>query len=112
MYRLILVPLASALLVSSPASAQLMDDFAPPQAASCCLPNTAKNLAEQLQDWNQLGRYHAANEELKKQPADAKRVVFIGDSITDGWRLAASFPGTPSVYFGTSGPPPAQMTRG
>lgn len=109
MYRLLFVPFAASLLVSTPAFAQLMDDFAPPQAASCCLPNTAKNLAEQLQDWNQLGRYHAANEELKKQPADPKRVVFIGDSITDGWRLADSFPGKPYVNRGISGQTTPQM---
>jgi len=74
-----------------------------------CLPDAAKNLADQLQDWNQLGRYHAANEELKKQPADPKRVVFMGDSITDIWKLAEAFPGKPYVNRGISGQTTPQM---
>lgn len=88
--------------------AQLATDFNPPRA-NCCLASTAQSLADQLQDWNQLGRYYAANEELKKQPADPKRVVFMGDSITDGWRLAESFPGKPYVNRGISGQTTAQM---
>jgi lysophospholipase L1-like esterase len=90
------------------AAAQLVDDFTPPRA-NCCLADAAKNLADQLQDWNQLGRYHAANVELKKQPADPQRVVFMGDSITDGWRLAEYFPAKPYVNRGISGQTTPQM---
>jgi lysophospholipase L1-like esterase len=90
------------------ASAQLATDFNPPRA-NCCLAGTAQNLADQLQDWNQLGRYHAANEELKKLPAEPGRVVFMGDSITDLWRLAESFPGKPYVNRGIGGQTTAQM---
>jgi lysophospholipase L1-like esterase len=100
--------LSAALLVSTSAYAQLVDDFTPPRA-NCCLAEAAKNLADQLQDWNQLGRYHAANIELKKQPADPQRVVFMGDSITDGWRLAEYFPGKPYVNRGISGQTTPQM---
>ncbi len=88
--------------------AQVVDDFKPPRG-NCCLPGTAQTLADQLQDWNQLGRYHAANEELKKQPADPKRVVFMGDSITDIWKLADQFPGKPYVNRGISGQTTPQM---
>ena len=70
---------------------------------------SARGLADQLQEWNQLGRYHQANEELKKQPADPKRVVFMGDSITDFWRLDQSFPGKPYVDRGISGQTTPQM---
>jgi len=87
---------------------QLVDDFNPPRG-NCCLPGTAQTLANQLQDWNQLGRYHAANETLKKQPADPKRVVFMGDSITDIWKLADQFPGKPYVDRGISGQTTPQM---
>lgn len=38
-------------------------------------------------DWAQFGRYHQANDSLKKQEKDGKRVVFIGNSITDNWAL-------------------------
>src|SRR5262245_23397623 len=109
MYRLLSLAFAAFAFLSTNAHAQLMDEFAVPQAANCCLPNTAKNFADQLLDWNQLGRYHAANEALKKQPADSRRVVFIGDSITDGWRLAESFPGQPYVNRGISGQTTPQM---
>ena len=46
---------------------------------------------------------------MKKQPADAKRVVFMGDSITDGWRLEEYFPGKPYVNRGISGQVTSQM---
>src|SRR6202789_2320223 len=68
-------------------SAQIVDDYTPPRSP-CCLLGTAQNLANALQDWNGLGRYHADNEKLKSQSADPNRVVFFGDSITDNWKLA------------------------
>ena len=103
-----LLTIAAILLVVPAAPAQLVDEFnAPP--SNCCLAATAKTLADQLLDWNQLGRYYAANRELKKQPVDPKRVVFIGDSITDGWRLEEYFPGKPYVNRGISGQVTSQM---
>jgi lysophospholipase L1-like esterase len=100
--------LAGTLMFGRIATAQLVDEFAPP-TAGCCLPRSAKSLADQLQDWNQLGRFHAANVQLKKQPADPKRVLFMGDSITDFWRLEESFPGQPYVNRGISGQTTPQM---
>jgi lysophospholipase L1-like esterase len=97
-----------AVLAGAGAYAQLADEFNPPRA-NCCLINTARGLADQLQDWNQLGRYHQANEELKKQSGDPKRVVFMGDSITDFWRLDESFPGKPYVNRGIGGQTTPQM---
>jgi acyl-CoA thioesterase I len=88
--------------------AQLVDQFTPPRA-NCCLVNNAKSLADQLQDWNQLGRFHQANEELKKQPVDPSRVIFLGDSITDFWKLEEYFPGKPYVNRGISGQTTPQM---
>jgi lysophospholipase L1-like esterase len=97
-----------ALLMCAPARAQLVDDYNPPRQA-CCLAATAKTLSDQMLDWNQLSRYHAANEDLKKQAADAKRVVFMGDSITDIWKLDDSFPGKPYVDRGIGGQTTPQM---
>jgi|SRR5579862_6150304 len=88
--------------------AQVVDDFKPPRGA-CCLPGAAQTLADQLQDWNQLGRYHDDNEALKKQPVDPRRVVFFGDSITDNWKLGDSFPGKPYVNRGIGGQTTPQM---
>ena len=96
------------LLIAGAAEGQLADHFNPPRA-NCCLLNSARGLADQLQDWNQLGRYHQANEDLKKQPADPKRVVFMGDSITDFWRLDQYFPGKPYVNRGIGGQTTPQM---
>lgn len=92
--------LSLALLTSAgTASAQISVDFNPAKA-NCCLAGAAQQLANQLLDWNQLGRYHADNEKLKAAPAEPGRVVFMGDSITDGWKLAQYFPGKPYVNRG------------
>ena len=87
---------------------QLVEDYHPPKAG-CCLQGTAQHLADQLQDWNQLGRYDEDNRKLEEQPAQPGRVVFLGDSITDGWDLARDFPGKPYVNRGISGQTTAQM---
>jgi hypothetical protein len=100
-----LIPL---LLLPAAARCQLVEEYNPPKA-NCCLANFAKNLADQLQDWNQLGRYHQDNERVKALPAEPRRVVFLGDSITDGWRLAQSFPDKPYVNRGISGQTTPQM---
>lgn len=102
-----LLVVAGALLPTS-ASAQLVSEYEPVRHA-CCLSLTIRNIADQLQDWNQLSRYYTENAELKKLPADPKRVVFIGDSITELWNLAESFPGAPYVNRGISGQTTPQM---
>lgn len=95
-------------LACASARAQLVVDFHPAKAG-CCLQGEAQRLAEQLADWNQLGRYHADDEQLEAMPADPKRVVFFGDSITEGWNLAKSFPGKPYVNRGIGGQTTAQL---
>ena len=102
--KTILIALAGA----TASLAQLVDEYHPPRA-NCCLQFSAQGLADQLQDWNQLGRYHADNEKLKAQGPVAGRVVFLGDSITDGWKLQQSFPGKPYVNRGISGQTTPQM---
>src|ERR1700683_637537 len=84
---------------SNCALAPLADEFDPPRAA-CCLIKNARGLADELQDWNQLSRYHQADQDLKKQPVPAGRVAFMGDSITDFWNLEQYFPGKPYVNRG------------
>jgi lysophospholipase L1-like esterase len=100
-----LIPL---LLLPAAARSQLVEEFNPPKA-NCCLTFFARNLADQMEDWNQLGRYHQDNERLKALPADPRRVVFMGDSITDGWRLERSFPDKPYVNRGIGGQTTPQM---
>jgi len=62
-----------------------------------------------MDDWGQLGRYRAANAQLKPPAAGEKRVVFFGDSITDMWKLDASFPGKPYLNRGIGGQTTSQM---
>jgi lysophospholipase L1-like esterase len=62
-----------------------------------------------LQDWPQLSRYREANAKLLVPAKDEARVVFLGDSITDGWKLAEYFPGKPFVNRGINGQTTPQM---
>jgi len=96
------------LLLTATARGQLVSEFQPPKA-NCCLQGAAQQLADQLQDWNQLGRYHQDDERLKSQTAQPGRVVFMGDSITDGWNLASFFAGKPYVNRGIGGQTTPQM---
>lgn len=56
-------------------------------------------------DWPFLGRYRAANDSLGAPKAGEKRVVFIGDSITESWApyFPALFPGKSYIGRGISG---------
>ena len=87
---------------------QLVEDYHPPKAG-CCLQGAAQRLADQLQDWNQLGRYYEEDRKLESDPPQPGRVVFLGDSITDGWDLKRDFPGKPYVNRGISGQTTPQM---
>jgi lysophospholipase L1-like esterase len=109
MRRTVFLAVFIGLSMAASAHAQLVNEYNPPPATTCCLATAARNVSDQLQDWSQLNRYHAANEELKKQPADPKRVVFLGDSITDGWHLTEYFPGKPYVNRGIGGQTTPQM---
>lgn len=40
---------------------------------------------QKTEDWANIQRYNDDNEKLKLLPADNKRVVFMGNSITDVW---------------------------
>ncbi|MGD1101709.1 MAG: SGNH/GDSL hydrolase family protein [Terriglobia bacterium] len=104
----IIVGLCLSLCLPFSVRAQFVQDFNPPPAP-CCLRWAAALLADQLQDWNQLGRYHQDNLRLESSPAVEGRVVFLGDSITDGWPLAKYFPGKPYVNRGISGQTTMQM---
>jgi lysophospholipase L1-like esterase len=99
----------SVILIGVPAaSAQFTPEFTP-APTPCCLPVVMERFAQQLQDWNQLGRYHADDVQLEKQPPVADRVVFFGDSITDNWDLAKFFPGKHYVNRGIGGQTTPQM---
>jgi lysophospholipase L1-like esterase len=60
-------------------------------------------------DPNNLKRYADADSKLPPPPAKAQRVVFLGDSITDGWRLNEYFTGRDFVNRGIGGQTTIQM---
>jgi acyl-CoA thioesterase-1 len=65
-----------------------------------------------LTDFGWLARYRDANEKLPKPAPGEKRVVFMGDSITEGWHFDGpngSFPGKPYINRGISGQTSPQM---
>jgi lysophospholipase L1-like esterase len=69
----------------------------------------ASSIAVFTDDYGQLARYREANAALGTPAAGENRVVFFGDSITDIWKLADSFPGKPYVNRGISGQTTPQM---
>jgi lysophospholipase L1-like esterase len=71
-------------------------------------PATPPALPDDQALWNNLTKYHGDNVQLPPA-AGEKRVIFFGDSITDGWHLDASFPGKNYVNRGISGQTTAQM---
>ncbi len=66
-------------------------------------------LQSRLNDYAQLGRYAEANTKILPQPKGENRVVFLGDSITDGWKLGEYFPNQPFINRGISGQTTPQM---
>jgi len=62
-------------------------------------------------DWPNFARYRTANEKLGPPKAGENRVVFMGNSITDGWiRLSPEFfQGRPYIDRGISGQTSPQM---
>jgi lysophospholipase L1-like esterase len=62
-------------------------------------------------DWPNLARYSAENEKLGLPAADEKRVVFMGNSITEGWKYTSPefFEDRPYFDRGISGQTTPQM---
>ncbi|HCN83413.1 MAG TPA: acylhydrolase [Sphingobacteriaceae bacterium] len=62
-------------------------------------------------DWPNFARYRAANEKLGPPKTGENRVVFMGNSITDGWIRSNPeyFEGRPYVDRGISGQTTPQM---
>lgn len=69
----------------------------------------ADRLQARFNDYANFARYREANSKLAPPAKDEQRVVFMGDSITDGWKLDQYFPGAPYVNRGISGQTTSQM---
>jgi len=62
-----------------------------------------------MNDYGNLGRYREANATVAPPSATEDRVVFMGDSITDIWKLDKYFPGKAYVNRGIGGQTTPQM---
>jgi lysophospholipase L1-like esterase len=69
----------------------------------------ASRLAIYTDDFGELKRYRDADAALTAPKQNENRVVFLGDSITDYWKLADSFPGKPYINRGIDGQTTPQM---
>jgi len=82
--------------------------FALAQQAPPSIPSTghpeidqyrASRIAIYTDDFGQLARYRAEDAALATTATNENRVVFLGDSITDYWKLADYFSGKPYVVI-------------
>ena len=82
-----------------------------PAPTSTLTPGQVAALDRIRNDWPQLGRYRDENAKLAPPAAGEDRVVFYGNSITEGWapRFATLFPGKPYIGRGISGQTTPQM---
>jgi lysophospholipase L1-like esterase len=62
-----------------------------------------------LVDFGDLEHFQKTDAALAAPTAKEKRVVFMGDSITEAWNLEQSFPGKPYINRGISGQTTPQM---
>jgi len=69
----------------------------------------ASRLAIYTDDFGELKRYREADAALPAPAAAENRVVFVGDSITDYWKLSDYFPGKPYINRGIDGQTTPQM---
>jgi lysophospholipase L1-like esterase len=83
------------------------------ESAECTAAKAAvTRLETRLRDWPALARYHDDNAKVVAPEKKEKRVVFLGDSITDSWDAPANggfFPGKLYINRGISGQTTPQM---
>ena len=69
----------------------------------------ASRIAIYTDDFGQLTRYREANAALRTPASGENRVIFVGDSITDYWKLSDYFAGKPYINRGIDGQTTPQM---
>jgi lysophospholipase L1-like esterase len=69
----------------------------------------ASRISIYTDDFGQLARYRDADAALAPPAAGESRVVFLGDSITDYWKLPDYFPGKPYINRGIDGQTTPEM---
>lgn len=89
--------------------AALAQSQVPPQTV---IPPPLRQVASLVNDFGNTRRYASENASVKAPVANERRVVFMGDSITDNLhnaRFGGFFPGHPYINRGISGQTTAQM---
>jgi hypothetical protein len=90
----------------------------PPSPARPAVPSTgyagldeyrASRIAIYTDDFGELKRYRDADTALAPPTAKENRVVFLGDSITDYWKLPDYFPDKPYLNRGIDGQTTPEM---
>jgi acyl-CoA thioesterase I len=69
----------------------------------------ASRLAIYTDDFGELKRYRDADVAFALSDTNENRVIFVGDSITDYWKLSDYFPGKPYLNRGIDGQTTSQM---
>ena len=101
---------------SAPPQTQKPAEQAP--ATEPLTPHQQSQLERAFNDWPWLAKYRDADKALPLPAPGEARVVFMGDSITEGWGMKATatepgrgefFPGKPYINRGISGQTTPQM---
>ena len=73
--------------------------------------DTARSELNETNDWPNLRRYRSENAQLNSPSPNESRIVFMGNSITDGWSKVSPdfFAGKPYINRGISGQTTPQM---
>jgi lysophospholipase L1-like esterase len=102
---------AAAVLALAAAPTALAAQPRAPAADTAAERRHAEEDARLHNDWANLARYRAENAALPPPRAGEARVVFMGNSITEGWAryFPAQFPGRPYVNRGIGGQTTPQM---
>ncbi|MDQ6678178.1 MAG: SGNH/GDSL hydrolase family protein [Acidobacteriota bacterium] len=102
--------LAAALAATS-AAAQTAAPAANQAEDTAKLRKDLEQAHKTLADWPNLARYHDLNASVAAPGPNENRVVFMGDSITDGWNKKEGqfFPGKPYIDRGIGGQTTPQM---
>jgi lysophospholipase L1-like esterase len=97
------------ILLSFPALAQQPAPSIPSTGFPGLDEYRASRLSIYTDDFGQLARYRQANAALAAPAVGESRVVFLGDSITDYWKLPDYFPGKPYINRGVDGQTTPEM---
>jgi len=105
--RVLCVSLLLSFALSAPALSQ--QTAQPPVDPAAVQAQELEHYRKVANDYGQLQRYAAVDAALPAATTTDKRVIFYGDSITDGWHLDQFFPGQGYVNRGISGQTTPQM---